>query len=1477
MSFLIWLGAVAVMGLVCWGVDTGIDCYNAQKELKAAQRDAEKRSKKSSALSADITTAPDMKGASNSVATGATQPYIIGRHLFTPYIMNGGGGAYKGIHKIGGEYGDTQFYSVILEGGFNTQWIESLSIGDLKVADLAQGKANEGIYYFKSNPDFFSSDSFIEISQDGAGFETADFNKKIVEKNVSTQLLYADDDEYEDLIFTLEKNAMAADVIIMFNGLYAVDDDANKTKKKRTVTPYYSTDYTQLLAEGGDVSKATWKEFKFDQIKEEVLCLETVSRYSYSFTMYKDKDYLKGLELRNRPSSWKLINGDDFRDSNGNFSSDVSLSYDNTPLKNGALVTFFIKATKYSKKVTKNAVSSNDFKLNVQKQVRFNAHKDFSFSECFTTSTDEDGNTVYTRRSYPIAIKISTTDKEDKYAKGDCYVQYVQSTCFNVEKSKAAGNLITEKIVEDREAKLSTLIGLKIKATTANEDKLGKISIITNGIAPTWNSDSKTWNYDSSGDFVRYPTSNIASWLLEILTSKTHTPSQMEISEIDLDKFGEWYEYCEENGLCINKVLTSGIQKETLVSSIAEAGRAVLYQDTNGKLSVAWDRIQSESKMLFNNHNLMSFSWKKDMNRQFDGVKLTYIESENNEYSENSIVRMYNQYNSSGEDQWENSELRDFDSEVTEISGYGITNYNQACEYMSYIMNCAHARLKDVTCSVGKEAYFLRPYDRVSVAHSLLGRSDGSGTIQSIVTDSSGNVTGIVLREAVNENADEEFAIQIQCSGTGEIVIAECAGTLAETRGKEITLSGFSGSVKVGDLVSYGSSADLTSEDFIVRGIAPTANGFTLSLTEYDEKIFDFGTIPEYDSPLSLSGDEKTVNIPEGIGITEEDIERIAESKKGEIEDDLQLNKVPDIPTVSAKATRDSIKITCNVNGKKLNNSIKIFTIVLCKGSDDTTETTLTSGDSEFTYNFDRTTDKYPEASELINWTVKAKATNFYNFTSEFSEPIAVDTLNYGTWQVQIPNIASRVSGRNVTLTFSQPARSDEKEVYGTIRYQVQVKKTSEENYFKPAISLDPYISEDNYKSGSGYVTSGEMYQQVMPLEGQNNKDENENDLPCPVDTSYTFAIKAYNEANKSDVAEINIIALATSTKDIVDSAITTNKIADGAVVADKIHGNCITADKMAVADLAAISGTFGKITGGGSTIKSDNNNYWDLKTGEFRIGNDIDLEDTDTLQPKDVSNGASYLHFKKVIDGVYQLAIALSNFFITASASIIKGFFKVITKSGEDFLEVNPDDETIDDVNAKTFAVYGNIEAGNDIVAKNDISAEGVIKATKDITTEGDIEATKDITAGGNITATGEITAGQVTVNAKAIEFKNGLPYASDSASRLVDSVSLFKDSIVLAGAANDAAWIRFDESTANSGYLDIATGDNGSEPIYCKQYNVSNNVAHKITLMDASGNQSFNAITANGAVTVNSTLKATTLVLPTISSSTVGAIWLE
>ena len=67
-------------------------------------------------------------------------------------------------------------------------------------------------------------------------------------------------------------------------------------------------------------------------------------------------------------------------------------------------------------------------------------------------------------------------------------------------------------------------------ANSQDEDAFSNLAFIVDGTAWTWN--GVTWEN-------RAPTSNPASWLLEVLTSDIHPQSKIGLSEIDLDSFGE--------------------------------------------------------------------------------------------------------------------------------------------------------------------------------------------------------------------------------------------------------------------------------------------------------------------------------------------------------------------------------------------------------------------------------------------------------------------------------------------------------------------------------------------------------------------------------------------------------------------------------------------------------------------------------------------------------------------------------------------------------------------------------------------------------------------------------------------------------------------------------------------------------------------------------------------------------------------------
>ena len=74
-----------------------------------------------------------------------------------------------------------------------------------------------------------------------------------------------------------------------------------------------------------------------------------------------------------------------------------------------------------------------------------------------------------------------------------------------------------------------------------------------------------------------------------------------------------------------------------------------------------------------------------------------------------------------------------------------------------------------------------------------------------------------------------------------------------------------------------------------------------------------------------------------------------------------------------------------------------------------------------------------------------------------------------------------------------------------------------------------------------------------------------------------------------------------------------------------------------------------------------------------------------------------------------------------------------------------------------------------------------------------------------------------------------------------------------------SDAARIYYNESTSNAGYLEIATGDDGNEPIYIRQYMHAAGIGsfatlqRTLTLLDASGNTKIPGTLTVPSITLN------------------------
>lgn len=914
-----WSGWDIAWGILTGGIQTmikiGMQASEAAAEAERAAKDLEKLR---NSVNTDITSLPWLKGASNTIATGKTQPYICGRHLFTPYILNGGGNNYKGFSTISGDTGSDQYMNVVLEGGFNKQIIEKIFCDDITLKTLGGPEPQEGKFYFDSNSVFASPDSFMEIAQDGQPFSTADFNKKIVEQQPNARLLKADAEDYEDLYFTLEQNSRAVDVCIMFNGLCHTTSAGVQGIKNRTVEPYFSLDYASILANGGDTSQATWRKFKF---AHEEWIPTTKTQYTGVYTVSAETLGLDDVrnpwvwttrdEVLAHIDDWTLTSGTDIRDSYQSIQQESHYTrhvLGHSEYNTLDFVTIVLKKEIVTEGHFGPVILSNDFAANVQRQIRFNAHVDFDAWVDDNGVTHDLTDDVLALEN-PITIKITTPDNEaeDGTDTDDTYIEWIHSYCYDKRQSIIAGEFIDEKIIGDREASVSTLIGLHIQATKANEDKLKSIQIITNGIAPIW--DGEDWTTD------KYATSNPASWLLEILTSDTHKASKMSLTEFDLDSFGAWYEYCESRWK-FNHVFTEGSTKQSVIEMILEAGHASMYRDCEtGLFTIVIDHTKDEYTALFNEQNSISFNWTKDLKRVPDGIKVKYV-NEQEDFREDSLVLMYDRYKTVGTetiDLWRYPEERSADSVITEITFNGITNYDQAMREALFRMKTARLRLKTVTVETGKEGYKYKPYDKVLVSHPTLKAGLGSAEIKSVITDSNNKVTGLVVDSALTLNLTDDFyvIIEMRTDSGNSFISAQIEGFNGRTTEIELITPLDNCPVKAGDLLSWGNSVETIAHDYMISAISQTETGYTLTLAEYDERIYDESEeIPFYEPRMTYGG-KAAGELPDSVpGPTIDQVAEIVDTAVVDIQD--TISDLANNPTVYTSITSGGIAVNDN-------------------------------------------------------------------------------------------------------------------------------------------------------------------------------------------------------------------------------------------------------------------------------------------------------------------------------------------------------------------------------------------------------------------------------------------------------------------------------------------------------------------------------------------------------------------------------------
>ena len=926
---------IAVVSSVIAGVTIGYAIYQNKKyqqELEDSQ---------SSSSTSTSSTLPFLKGATNQAATGRSFPYVMGNMYFTPYRLC------PKYYTVSGEQGVNQYVYLVLECGFSPVVIDSISIGNINIYEADDKSISQsGVFGFIEDSTYYNAENLIEIRQDG-DFENEEFNKKIVSNFTNTELEHEYGEEEEPYVVQLEENAKSCDLCILFDGLRSYDSSTGYYSTRTvTVNAYWSN------SDNPDVTNADdWNDFPaFEQQNAKNTYTYTTT---YKGTIYSNSDassstILKDLSavatfIKNHSAVSTYTAGSGNAYTSSYYSGTEELESDRTVTDitvtwrtdgdNKGKVTkhsygigrfteyYYARDIQYTvtwQVVRYEAVSSNTFTYNSKKQLRFLAHKDFTPEESYGKQ---------------ITVKLVRSQKSsDSSATESVYLNYVNTEIYDTEKTAAlidsTTNLPTElvscKPLSDTLRDKCTRIGIKMKATSSNEDLSDNINIIVSGSARVWHNtttytadryvllanDVEVFQsidyyyvtnpdelegavshyvdgtisqygfisqsyYDDDGDLsyitvidsedyeehtfyadkandingttttskgwsvAKEPTRNPAAWALEVLTSNVHDKSVFEDTELDLESFGAWYEYCEENSLYCDAVLTDESSKKTILDNIFTLANASLVYNAEGLYEVCIDKAEDYSVALLNTQDISDISVSKSFERKANGRKITFVNRDT--WTSESVYYMK-----------DGTSTHSSDDTITEVSPPYVTDYSHAIKYAHRQIAQDYLQPKTINAVVGNEGAYYPLYSCVEVQLPHLSVGITSAVVRN-ATYSDSKLTSIEISDFVTFEDEKSYGIimQIQDVNGKQLLAAEVTGsgttkTLTFTTPVETTYTAQRGNIlSFGEIDSSGGFTLITSK-MKITGISRSGDGYKLELKNYDEDLYTVGSIPDY-------------------------------------------------------------------------------------------------------------------------------------------------------------------------------------------------------------------------------------------------------------------------------------------------------------------------------------------------------------------------------------------------------------------------------------------------------------------------------------------------------------------------------------------------------------------------------------------------------------------------------------------------------
>lgn len=499
-------------------------------------------------------------------------------------------------------------------------------------------------------------------------------------------------------------------------------------------------------------------------------------------------------------------------------------------------------------------MNNNEIELNTNHTIRFVARKTFTASE------------VYGKK---IKIRlIKETPALESNSNESCYLAYYQSFCYD-NKQSTNTNLVDCKSIDTWTNNKTVKVGLRLLANDNTKDLLNEIHAYVCGLARIWN--GREWSSN------KVPTRNPAAWVYEIMTSDAHIPSKYSDDEFDLESLGQLYEYCEnpnnienpteKDKLYTDGILTSGIKKIDLVSTILNSCSAVMFKNAEGKMEVRIDKKEDTPVALLNAESISDITFSKDLTRMPDGLKVTFTNRESWQIDTFYIKR--------------DGTPRTQDDTFTELNLNYVTTYEHAYKIALKHLKQMVLQPKELTVDVGRDGDYYPLLSTIMLQYHTFRIGLQSSTITGLIKDNDGNISGIKVSDYIKMETGKNYGVIIQAvSNSGRKCFYKQVAFTHEVR-KSLIFNDdivFSEDIlpAIGDTISFGElneNGEFTKIRDVMKitGFTPNGTkGYKLTLKNYNPSIYEAGAIPEYKSnitepPKPVKEIPAIIDVPEGI------------------------------------------------------------------------------------------------------------------------------------------------------------------------------------------------------------------------------------------------------------------------------------------------------------------------------------------------------------------------------------------------------------------------------------------------------------------------------------------------------------------------------------------------------------------------------------------------------------------------------------